>query len=64
MNKNIDPITIKTLKHAKKDLIILHPLPRVTELDTSVDIHPAAKYFEQAKNGLYLRMSLLHSLIK
>ena len=59
----IAPITLNTLKHIKKDLIILHPLPRVSELDTSVDNHPSAKYFEQAKNGLYLRMALLNTLL-
>jgi len=59
----ISPITINSLKAAKKELIILHPLPRVTELDTSVDSHPSAKYFEQANNGLYLRMALLKNLL-
>ena len=40
-------------------MVILHPLPRVTEIATEVDSHPSAKYFNQAKYGMYMRMSLL-----
>lgn len=43
----------------KSDAIILHPLPRVNEIDPSVDADPRAKYFEQVRNGLFLRMALL-----
>jgi aspartate carbamoyltransferase catalytic subunit len=39
--------------------IIMHPLPRVEEIRWSVDTNPRAKYFEQAKNGDYVRMALL-----
>ncbi|MDG7007843.1 MAG: aspartate carbamoyltransferase [Nitrososphaerota archaeon] len=42
---------------------ILHPLPRVDELGPDVDSLPAAKYFEQAKNGLYLRAALLAQIL-
>lgn len=42
-----------------KDAIILHPLPRVDEIHTDIDNDPRAKYFEQAGNGLYIRMALL-----
>lgn len=47
------------MKQAKRDAIILHPLPRVNELAPEVDADPRAKYFEQAANGKYVRMALL-----
>ncbi len=47
------------LETAKKDLSILHPLPRVNEINTDVDDDPRAKYFEQALNGKYIRMALI-----
>jgi len=43
----------------KKGMIILHPLPRVNEIAVSVDKYEGARYFEQAHNGLYVRMALL-----
>ena len=52
-------ITLETLKDAKEDLIILHPLPRVEEIDPTVDNTPFAKYFKQTYYGLLLRMALL-----
>lgn len=48
----------------QEDAIIMHPLPRVNEIDTSVDKDPRAVYFEQAGNGLYIRMAILDSIIK
>lgn len=42
--------------------IIMHPLPRVNEIKTEVDNCPQAKYFEQAGNGLYVRMAVLHQI--
>ena len=47
------------LKKAKKDALIMHPLPRVDEIATEVDELPNAAYFRQAHNGVYLRMALL-----
>lgn len=47
------------LSEAKPTLKILHPLPRVREIDRDVDSHPAAYYFQQARNGLYIRQSIL-----
>ncbi|PVZ66403.1 aspartate carbamoyltransferase [Pelagibaculum spongiae] len=47
------------LKTAKPNLRVLHPLPRVDEIDVDVDSTPYAYYFEQAKNGLYARQALL-----
>ena len=52
------------LKKAKKDLSILHPLPRVNEISTEVDEDKRAKYFEQAYNGVYIRMALILSLLE
>ena len=51
------------LKTAKKDLTILHPLPRVNEIATEVDDDPRAKYFEQAANGVFIRMALILKLL-
>ena len=47
------------LVNAKKSLRILHIMPRVYEMDTQIDQTPYAYYFEQAKNGLYIRQALL-----
>jgi aspartate carbamoyltransferase catalytic subunit len=52
-------IDLKTLKNAKKDLIILHPLPRVDEIAPEVDNTPQACYFKQVCNGVVVRMALL-----
>ncbi len=47
----------------KKESIIMHPLPRVDEIALEVDEDPRAQYFEQAENGLYIRMALLFLLL-
>jgi aspartate carbamoyltransferase catalytic subunit len=47
------------LKGADEDLVVMHPLPRVTELATDVDGTPHAWYFKQMRHGLYVRMALL-----
>jgi len=52
-------IDLETLKSAKKDMIILHPLPRVEEIAAEVDSTPHAKYFQQVWNGIVTRMALL-----
>ena len=51
------------LKPAKKDLIILHPLPRVNEISVEVDDDPRACYFTQALCGKYIRMALILTLL-
>jgi aspartate carbamoyltransferase catalytic subunit len=43
--------------------IIMHPLPRVDEIPPDMDQDPRSRYFEQAKNGLYIRMALLYLLL-
>lgn len=52
------------LKNAKKDLCILHPLPRVNEIHIDVDDDPRACYFEQAYNGVFIRMALILMLLE
>ena len=51
------------LKNAKKDLSILHPLPRVNEIAVEVDDDPRACYFKQVLNGKYVRMALIMTLL-
>jgi len=53
----------KTLKTAKKDLIILHPLPRIDEIAPEIDQTPYARYFQQVGNGLYVRMAILSLIL-
>ena len=52
------------LAHAKSDLMILHPLPRVNEIATEVDNDKRAIYFKQAKFGVYVRMALILRLLE
>jgi len=52
-------IDLELLKKAKKDMIILHPLPRVDEIASEVDGTPHARYFQQVWNGIVMRMALL-----
>ena len=57
-------LTPEKLKNARKDLSIMHPLPRVNEIATSVDDDPRAHYFLQVKNGRFIRMALILKLLK
>jgi len=57
--KGIYKIDLKTLKSAKKDMIILHPLPRLDEIAAEVDSKPQARYFQQVWSGIVVRMALL-----
>ncbi len=56
-------IGLDTLKDAKKDLIIMHPLPRVDEIQNEVDNTPHARYFQQVWNGVVMRTALLALLL-
>jgi len=56
-------LDVEKLKGAKRDLMILHPLPRVNEIAVEVDKDPRAFYFRQAKNGMYIRMALIMALL-
>ncbi len=48
----------------KKDMIVLHPLPRVNEITVEVDKDPRAAYFRQVENGKYVRMALIYTLLQ
>jgi len=52
------------LKNAKKDLCIMHPLPRVNEISVAIDKDPRACYFKQVLNGKYMRMALILKLLE
>ncbi|ABR50280.1 aspartate carbamoyltransferase [Alkaliphilus metalliredigens QYMF] len=52
-------LDLQKLRNAKEDLLIMHPLPRVNEIHPEVDTDTRAKYFEQAKLGVYVRMALM-----
>lgn len=54
----------KKMKLARKDMLVLHPLPRVNEISTEVDNDPRAVYFKQAQYGVYIRMALILTLLE
>ena len=56
-------LTPEKMAMAKKDLIVMHPLPRVNEISTAIDADPRAAYFRQAKYGKYVRMALILKLL-
>lgn len=56
-------LTPEKLEKAKPDLSILHPLPRVNEIDVAVDKDPRAAYWRQVKNGKMIRMALIMMLL-
>ncbi len=69
-----DPIEFERVKNAyvlrremldgcKDSMKVLHPLPRVNEIHTDVDSSPHAYYFDQARNGVYVRMAILSSIL-
>ena len=53
----------KKMKSAKEDMIVMHPLPRVNEIDIEVDKDKRAAYFKQAEYGMYVRMALIAKLL-
>ena len=57
-------LTPDKLTNAKEDLSILHPLPRVNEISVAVDDDPRARYFEQVRNGKFIRMALILKLLE
>ncbi len=56
-------LTPEKLRLGKPELAVLHPLPRVNEIDQRVDEDPRALYFEQARGGVYVRMALILALL-
>lgn len=57
-------LTPERVQTMKPGAIIMHPLPRVDEIPKEVDDDPRARYFQQAQNGIYIRMALLYLLLK
>ncbi len=62
--KDFYQITPEVLKNVKESMILMHPLPRVGEIDYKVDNMPQARYFQQAKNGVWTRMSILDLMLE
>ena len=61
--KDVYTLNASMLGNVKENMKILHPLPRVTEIDQDVDETPYAYYFKQAENGLYVRMAIISYLL-
>lgn len=61
--KNIYNLNKDMLANAKRNMKVLHPLPRVNEIHTNVDDLPQAYYFEQAQNGVYMRQALMSYIL-
>ena len=57
-------INSQLMAKSKSDMILLHPLPRVDEIDVAIDQLPQAKYFAQAEYGVFVRMALLAMMSK
>lgn len=57
-------VTKEQIDGCRKDMVILHPLPKIDEIDLAIDKSPHAKYFEQAKNGVPVRMAIMSELLK
>ncbi len=61
--KNVYVLHNSMLDKTKDNMRILHPLPRVNEIDTDVDDNPKAYYFKQTENGVYVRMAIISYLL-
>lgn len=61
--KNVYILRDQMLKESKTNLKVLHPLPRVNEINQDVDANPKAYYFEQAENGMYARQAIICDLM-
>ncbi|MBL7972171.1 MAG: aspartate carbamoyltransferase, partial [Prolixibacteraceae bacterium] len=62
--KNVYILRNNMLKNTKPNMRILHPLPRVNEIHTDVDINEKAYYFEQARNGVFARQAIISHILK
>jgi aspartate carbamoyltransferase len=56
-------ITPELMEQAKEKMIVMHPLPRVSEISYAIDNDPRAAYFRQMENGMYIRMALLAAVL-
>ncbi len=61
--KGVYCLTKEKMALAQKDMIVMHPLPRVDEIEVAVDDDPRAAYFKQANYGMYVRMALILSTL-
>lgn len=61
--KNFYLLNRQLVERSKPNLLVMHPLPRVDEINTDVDALPNAAYFRQAKNGVSIRMALLAQVL-
>lgn len=57
-------LTRTMMEHAKSDMIIMHPLPRVNEIDRTLDNDPRSKWFQQVRNGMHVRMGILSLMLE
>lgn len=56
-------VNAEIMKSAKKDMIVMHPLPRLNEISTDIDNDPRSAYFRQMENGVYMRMAILEKIL-
>lgn len=61
--KNAYVLKNKMLAMTKESMKVLHPLPRVSEIDQDVDLNPKAYYFMQARNGVFVRQAIMASIL-
>ena len=61
--KNVYVLNREMLQKTKDNMKILHPLPRVNEIEYSIDDTPYAYYFQQAQNGVYVRQALMAAIL-
>jgi aspartate carbamoyltransferase catalytic subunit len=61
--KNVYILRNKMLENTKENMRVLHPLPRVNEINEDVDSNPKAYYFQQAENGVYTRQAIIASIL-
>ncbi len=61
--KNVYVLKNSLLAGTKENMRVLHPLPRVGEIDPDVDGNPKAYYFQQTENGVYVRMAIISYLL-
>jgi aspartate carbamoyltransferase catalytic subunit len=61
--KNVYILRNEMLANTKENVRILHPLPRINEIDTDMDSNEKAYYFEQARNGVFTRMAIISHLL-
>ena len=61
--KDLYVVDEELLSHAKNRMVVMHPLPRVNEISYTIDDDPRAAYFRQMRNGMFIRMALLASVL-